>query len=93
MHTQASLAADLLVGLGHVQRRQRNRLTECVNRGARSYPLNAPEFRRQMIELILAGGTPEQLDPRRKQSAIGLHRPTVMRAAARIARQRWVRGA
>ena len=49
----------------------------------------APEFRRQMVELVRAGRTPEQLakefEPSAQATATGLHRPIVTRAAARMA--------
>ena len=56
---------------------------------ARKHPPYAPEFRRQMVELVRAGRTPEELakefDPRHRRSATGSRRPIVTRAAARMA--------
>ena len=49
----------------------------------------APEFRQQMIELVRAGRGPEELakelNRRRRRSATGSRRPTVTKAAARMA--------
>ena len=52
-------------------------------------PPLAPEFRRQMIELVRAGRTPERLAKEFEPSAQAIRnwvrRPTVMRTAARMA--------
>jgi transposase len=56
---------------------------------AKKYPPYAPEFRRQMVELVPAGRTPEKLAKEFEPSAQAIRnwvaRATVMRAAARMA--------
>jgi hypothetical protein len=56
---------------------------------ARKHPPYAPEFRRQMIELVRAGRTLEELakesSRRRRRSATGSRRLTVTRVAVRMA--------
>jgi transposase len=53
---------------------------------AKTRPPYTPEFRRQMVELVRAGRSPEELaqefEPRRSQSETGSGRPSAMPAVA-----------